>query len=115
MIQRRAYIKRTWIKQRPRKPRTTDDPEHLTIVRSRPCMVCVALEEVQTDHTEAHHIKTGYGSLKAPDCETIPLCAKHHRTGAYGVGLHSGIQRWQELHGTERELLAQFQAESIAV
>lgn len=47
---------------------------------------------------------------RATDDETIPLCPLHHQHGGYGVAFHAGPKRWQELHGTELELLSQINA-----
>lgn len=44
---------------------------------------------------------------RATDDETIPLCPHHHQHGGYGVAFHAGPKKWQELHGTELELLEQ--------
>lgn len=102
-----------------RKARTTDDPAHLAKVRKLGCIVCRntghrALAEHWGDWVakaalsiiEAHHIKDGYGTLKAPDRETFPLCRLHHREGKRGVALHAGIESFEANFGAERELLA---------
>jgi len=79
-----------------------EDPAHLARVRSLPCIVCQAGNQITP--TEAHHIRDGVGmGQKAGDHEAIPLCSFHHRTG---VSIHLSPITFQWLYGTERELLA---------
>ena len=49
-----------------------------------------------------HHAKTGGGGRKDHD-KILPLCWKHHQGQA---GIHTlGRRTWQDLFGTEQELL----------
>lgn len=58
-----------------------------------------------------HHLtgldssRLGFGG-KADDRETIPLCPPHHDKHGLGISLHDGIETWEEIYGTEKELLA---------
>lgn len=80
------------------KPRRKKDPAHLARVASMPCCVCGATP------VEVHHIRSGMGmGQRASDRDTIPLCSEHHRTGP--DAFHAGPRRFQEIYGTERELL----------
>ena len=62
---------------------------------------------------EIHHVREGMGmGQRAPDTDTIPLCAPHHR--GMGLkregkipGLHSHPKKFRERYGSERELLSQ--------
>ena len=53
------------------------NPAYLAFIRTLPCEVCGAYP------VEAAHVGAGPRgfSAKCPDNETIPLCARHHRTG----------------------------------
>ena len=52
---------------------------------------------------EVHHCISGrYGSRKASDFDTIPLCLHHHR-GA--IGIHADKARWEALHGPDTDYL----------
>ena len=53
------------------------DPIYLQWIRTLPCSVCRTTLNVEAAHTGAH----GLGQ-KSPDCSAIPLCIRHHRTGA---------------------------------
>lgn len=46
-------------------------------------------------------------SQRNSDYRAIPLCPLHHQTGGYGVAIHAGQKRWEELYGTEEKLLHQ--------
>jgi hypothetical protein len=45
------------------------------------------------------------GGGKADDRETIPLCCRHHKDYGIGLSLHDGIETWEEIFGTEKQLL----------
>jgi hypothetical protein len=53
------------------------NPRYLAWVRMQPCCVCGSRKAIEASHTGPH----GLGQ-KSPDFSAIPLCAKHHRTGA---------------------------------
>ena len=53
------------------------NPRYLSWIRTQPCCVCGSKKAVEASHTGPH----GLGQ-KSPDSTAIPLCAKHHRTGA---------------------------------
>src|SRR5450755_2947081 len=50
---------------------------YLAWVRTLPCVVCGETRGIEASHTGPH----GLGQ-KSSDYSAIPLCAKHHRTGA---------------------------------
>lgn len=69
------------------------DPRWLRWVRNLPCCVCSTQRGVEAAHVGAH----GLGQ-KASDRSTIPLCPRHHRTGA--DSLHNlGPRRFEQVHG----------------
>jgi len=53
------------------------NPRYLAWVRTQPCRVCGSTRGIEASHTGPHGI-----GQKSPDSSAIPLCAKHHRTGA---------------------------------
>ena len=53
------------------------NPRHLAWIRTLACCVCGITRGIEASHTGPH----GLGQ-KSPDSSAIPLCAKHHRTGA---------------------------------
>lgn len=81
---------------------------HMARVRSLPCIICLEWEMPQNSPTEAHHVIHGrYGTRKAPDTATIPLCAEHHRESAdpAKVALHAEPKRWKQLYGEDHDWL----------
>lgn len=53
-----------------------------------------------------HHIRHGAGmGQKNPYWKAIPLCPNHHQHGGYGVALHAGQKKFEQLYGTEEALL----------
>jgi hypothetical protein len=61
------------------------------------CIICGGIAEI-------HHCGTAMGRRKNHDL-VIPLCHSHHRSGGYGVAIHAGKKAWEEIYGTEQELL----------
>ena len=53
------------------------NPRYLAWIRTQPCCVCKITRGIEASHTGPHGI-----GQKSPDSSAIPLCAKHHRTGA---------------------------------
>ena len=66
------------------------------------CIVCKRQWRLSSPCTW-HHID----GQKSQDKHklTFGLCAAHHTTGGYGMALHAGKARFEELYGTEKELL----------
>ncbi len=64
------------------------------------CIVCGSPAEI-------HHIRHGMGmGQRNSNFNVLALCPRHHRTGGYKVAFHAGRKTWQEIWGTESELLA---------
>ena len=81
------------------RPATKAERDHLSRVAGLGCIVCRASAEV-------HHI-TGAGmGRRASHYDTIPLCARHHRTGGHGVAVHAGTRTWESIFGKQTALLA---------
>ena len=85
---------------------TAADKRHFAKVVELGCIVCSNNYMFDTP-AEIHHIGNGTMGKRASNSEVIPLCHIHHRTGGYGVAVHSGKNAWQDNHGTELELLEQ--------
>lgn len=71
---------------------------HLEAVKRLPCVICQ-----RPGPSDAHHVFHGrYGSGKASDFETIPLCKNHHQ-GADGI--HTNKTLWADRWGFDFEFL----------
>ena len=61
------------------------------------CVVC------GSGPVEVHHCISGrYGSRKASDFDTIPLCFWHHRGP---TGIHANKRDWEAIHGHDTDYL----------
>ncbi len=79
--------------------RPKPSPEHLARVKALPCVICGA-----PPPSDAHHcIHDRFGTLKASDYETIPLCKAHHQWGAEAI--HAGKATWREKWGPDHGYL----------
>lgn len=90
-----AHRRKSQRKQPNRKPWT--DKPYLDWVRSLPCCICSLLCEKQETSTQAAHWPPG--NPRAPDCQTLPLCAKHHLDDKVGLD-RIGLLKWEERFGT---------------
>ena len=91
---------------RMKKKPTKAEKKHMDKVAGMGCCVCVNLGLGETP-AEIHHIGNGTMGKRAGNHEVIPLCHIHHRTGGYGVAVHSGRVQWESNFGLESELLEQ--------
>jgi hypothetical protein len=97
------------VKDTPRPRVTTNAKEkaHMGSVAALGCLCCINLGHGPTP-AEVHHVRCFAGAgQRSTAFHTIPLCPIHHRHGGSGVAVHAGIQSFERIHGTERELLAQ--------
>ena len=97
---------------RKRKPPVTPEQfAYLERVAALGCIVCRNERLRQgwmSCGAEIHHIRAGMGLGQRNDYRhTLPLCAKHHRSGPHGVAFHAGRKTWEANFGTERRLLRQ--------
>jgi len=69
--------------------------EYMGLVKQLPCCICNA-----PPPSDCHHvIHDRFGSRKASDLDTIPLCKKHHQEGTDAI--HNGKETWREKHGPD--------------
>jgi hypothetical protein len=89
------------------KSKTAADKRHLNKVAELGCIACINMGYPDSP-AEIHHPRAGQGmSQRAPHDMAIPLCPPHHRTGGHSVAIHAGQEAWEDIHGTELELLDQ--------
>ena len=85
------------------------DPERLGKVAAMPCVICHEFNLFQISRTQVHHCIHGrYGTSRAPDSMTIPLCEGHH-TGLMDktkIALHNGKETWREKYGNDADWLS---------
>lgn len=86
-----------------RKKQGYQDKKYLSLVREFPCVCCGSPDTV------AHHGPSGGMGMKASDYHTFSLCLMHHTAGGYGIAIHSGRDKWQEMYGTENSHIAETQ------
>jgi hypothetical protein len=55
----------------------TRNSRYLTWIRTLPCLICGRNTGIEAAHTGPHGI-----AQKSSDRSALPLCARHHRTGA---------------------------------
>lgn len=68
-------------------------------VKTLPCAVCG-----KAGPSDAHHVFHGrYGTRKAPDTDTIPLCKADHQDGPEAI--HKNKAAWLEKHGPDYSYL----------
>jgi len=83
------------------------DKKHLGKVALMKCVACCQEKAPKFTRLEIHH-KTGCGlGKKASDLLTIPLCNFHHQSGERGFALHRGVDLWEEIFGTQQDLILQ--------
>lgn len=76
-----------------------DGLEHMRRVKMLPCVICK-----RPGPSDAHHIICDrYGSAKASDFETIPLCKSCHQDGPEAI--HNGKASWVKRHGPDHSYL----------
>ena len=71
------------------------DSKYLTWIRAHPCLVCGVVRGIEASHTGPH----GLGQ-KSSDKSAIPLCHRHHRTGADSYH-RLGPRKFSEAHGLD--------------
>jgi len=92
------------------KQATKQEKRHMQAVASVGCVVCrnLGFAPQPLEYTAIHHVRWGQGmAQRAPNHLTLPLCAKHHQTGGFGVAFHAGPHEWERRYGTEQVLLMQ--------
>lgn len=78
---------------------TTAARAYLERVKMLPCVICDA-----PPPSDAHHVISGrFGSRKASDFDTIPLCRAHHQDGPEAI--HQNKAAWEAAHGPDTDYL----------
>lgn len=73
---------------------------HMRRVKQLPCVICW-----RPGPSDVHHVICGrYGTRRASDFETIPLCKSHHLDGPDAI--HNGKESWIAAYGADHEYLA---------
>ena len=75
---------------------------HMDAVASLGC-ICCRREGLGCSPAEIHHAY--HDRMRRDHLRVIPMCPTHHRLGGPGVALHAGKRQWEQVHGTEAELL----------
>lgn len=89
------------------KSATAAEKRHMGRVAGLCCVVCRNID-LGMSPAQIHHIRAGQGmSQRASNYLVIPLCPEHHKDGGAMVALHAGQKQWENLYGSELELLAQ--------
>ncbi len=82
---------------------TAAEKRHMSRVASLGCIACRNQGDGETP-ASVHHALTGGGGRRN-HMKVLPLCHYHHQGEG---GIHTlSRNRWQEIHGTEEELLEQ--------
>jgi len=69
--------------------------KHMRRVKMLPCIVCG-----KPGPNDAHHCISGrYGTRKASDFETVPMCRSCHLDGPNAI--HRNKREWEERHGPD--------------
>ncbi|WP_368875750.1 Ref family recombination enhancement nuclease [Proteus vulgaris] len=92
------------------KSKTKEEKKWLSDVAELGCICCRNME-FGASLAEIHHVRTGQGmAQRASHTDVLPLCPPHHRA-CYETGFHASPKSWQEIHGSEIELLEQTKQE----
>ena len=84
--------------------REARDPARMAKVADMPCCICHEYGLPQLSPTQVHHCIHGrYGTRRAPDSMTIPLCEGHHMGLLDGtkVALHRQSSEWRKAYGDD--------------
>jgi hypothetical protein len=104
MVARRAYLKRSWLKRKPR--RYVVPPEILAYwdwIRKQPCAVCGCRRFIEVAHVGMR----GLAQL-CNGWEVLPLCKIHHARG-YPTSHHDLGKRFWVFHNLDRyELIRRY-------
>jgi len=79
------------------KPATAAQKRRMGVIAELGCIICGSPACI-------HHTGTHLGGGRDHD-KVIPLCPRHHQYHGDGISFHDNKTIWQEIHGTEQELL----------
>jgi len=72
---------------------------HMARVKQLPCVICG-----KPGPSDVHHVICDrYGTSRASDFDTIPLCKAHHQDGPEAI--HNGKASWVAKHGPDHGFL----------
>ncbi|HGN1323702.1 TPA: Ref family recombination enhancement nuclease [Proteus mirabilis] len=92
------------------KSKTKEEKKWLSDVAELGCICCRNMG-FGASLAEIHHVRTEQGmAQRASHTDVLPLCPPHHRA-CYETGFHASPKSWQEIHGSEIELLEQTKQE----
>lgn len=84
------------------------DADWMGRVAALPCVICVEFDERQTTPTTVHHVcHDRWGTRKASDRMTIPLCDGHHQgqRDTTKLAIHRSKAEWREMYGPDHSWL----------
>lgn len=84
------------------------DPAYMADVAELPCWICALFGMQQLSPTQVHHVIHGrYGTRRAPDRDTIPLCEGHHQglMDTSKIALHREPSKWKRLYGPDHSYI----------
>ena len=90
-------------------PKVKKDRARLVAVSALPCCICHEYGLPQLSPTQVHHCIHGrFGTLRAPDSMTIPLCHGHHQgdLDTSKVAVHREPALWRELYGDDTDWIS---------
>jgi hypothetical protein len=106
---------------------TKAEQSRLDRIHDLPCLCCAIEQVAQPLPTEAHHLTDkGSRKLSGGHMATIPLCSWHHRgvpitaltahwmRAYYGPSLALHKRDFNDLYGTDRQLLEDFDTTEAA-
>lgn len=89
------------------------DPARLAAVAAMSCCICEEYGLPQRSPTQVHHCIMGrYGTSRAPDSMTVPLCEGHHQ-GMFDtskVALHREPDLWKREYGPDTDWISWVEA-----
>lgn len=92
------------------KAKNKDEQQWLADVARLGCICCRNMG-CGASLAEIHHVRTGQGmGQRASHKKVLGLYPPHHRA-SYPTGFHAAPKSWQQIHGTETELLKQTERE----
>lgn len=89
--------------------RERKDPARLAAVATLPCCICAEYGMRQLSPTQVHHSIHGrYGTIKSPDCMTLPLCEGHHQglVDTSKIALHREPDLWRSEYGPDTDWIS---------
>lgn len=94
-------------------PPRVSDPTYLARVAALGCIVCEAFGLAQLSPTQVHHcIHDRFGTRRAGDDDTIPLCEGHHQGNfdTSKLALHRAPALWRRTYGPDHSYIGAVRA-----